>query len=154
MNSNLLRWIFNLWPPFAAAGIHVTRISEDWRQARVELRMRPWNRNYVGTHYGGNLFSMTDPFWMIMTLQSLGRDYIVWDQAGGIDFLKPGRGTVSAEFQLDEAVLETMRAATADGARYLHWFETDIVDARGDVVARVRKQVYVRRKRDRAAAAD
>ena len=153
MNSNLLRWIFNLWPPFAAAGIHVTRISEDWRQARVELRMRPWNRNYVGTHYGGNLFSMTDPFWMIMTLQSLGRDYIVWDQAGGIDFLKPGRGTVSAEFQLDEAVLETMRAATADGARYLHWFETDIVDARGDVVARVRKQVYVRRKRDRAAAA-
>lgn len=154
MNSNLLRWIFNLWPPFAAAGIHVTRISEDWRQARVELRMRPWNRNYVGTHYGGNLFSMTDPFWMIMTLQSLGRDYIVWDQAGGIDFLKPGRGTVSAEFQLDEAVLETMRAATANGARYLHWFETDIVDARGDVVARVRKQVYVRRKRDRAAAAD
>jgi acyl-coenzyme A thioesterase PaaI-like protein len=153
MNATLLRWIFNLWPPFAGSGIHVTRISHDWRQARVELRMRPWNRNYVGTHYGGNLFSMTDPFWMFMTLQSLGREYIVWDQAGSIDFLKPGRGTVAAEFRLDEAVLETMRAATAGGERYLHWFETDIVDAGGEVVARVRKQVYVRRKHPRAANA-
>jgi len=88
-----------------------------------------------------------------MTLQSLGREYIVWDQAGSIDFLKPGRGTVAAEFRLDEAVLETMRAATAGGERYLHWFETDIVDAGGEVVARVRKQVYVRRKHPRAANA-
>ena len=150
MRPDLLRWIFNLWPPFAAAGIHVTRLSGDWRHARVELRMRPWNRNYVRTHYGGNLFSMTDPFWMIMTLQSLGRDYIVWDKAGTIDFRKPGKGTVVAEFRLEEPALETMRAATADGGPYLHWFETDIVDAQGDVVARVRKQVYVRRKRDRA----
>ncbi len=152
MNPDLLRWIFNLWPPFAASGIHVTRLSRDWRHARVELRMRPWNRNYVRTHYGGNLFSMTDPFWMIMTLQSLGRDYIVWDQAGSIDFLKPGKGTVSAEFLLDDTVLDAMRAATADGGRYLHWFETDILDGQRDVVARVRKQVYVRRKRGRGAS--
>ncbi|WP_298573653.1 DUF4442 domain-containing protein [uncultured Luteimonas sp.] len=149
MSPTLLRWIFNLWPPFAASGIHVTGISRDWRHAQVELRMRAWNRNYVRTHYGGNLFSMTDPFWMIMTLQSLGRDYIVWDQAGSIDFLKPGKGTVVADFRLDDAVLDTMRAATAEGGRYLHWFQTDILDGQGDVVARVRKQVYVRRKRDR-----
>lgn len=84
-----------------------------------------------------------------MTLQSLGRDYIVWDQAGSIDFLKPGKGTVVADFRLDDAVLDTMRAATAEGGRYLHWFQTDILDGQGDVVARVRKQVYVRRKRDR-----
>ena len=153
MSPTLLRWIFNLWPPFAASGIHVTRLSPDWRHARVELRMRPWNRNYVRTHYGGNLFSMTDPFWMIMTLQSLGRDYIVWDQAGSIEFLKPGRGTVAAEFDLGDDVLQAMRAATAGGERYLHWFQTDILDREGDVVARVRKQVYVRRKRDRAATA-
>ncbi|TYT27343.1 DUF4442 domain-containing protein [Luteimonas viscosa] len=147
MRPSLLRWIFNLWPPFAAAGIHVTHLSPDWRHARVELRMRPWNRNYVRTHFGGNLFSMTDPFWMIMTLQALGRDYIVWDRAGSIDFVKPGKGTVVAEFRLDEATLENMRAATAAGDKHLHWFETSVVDGDGDVVARVRKQLYVRRKR-------
>jgi len=152
MSPTLLRWILNLWPPFAASGIHVTRLSQDWRHARVELRMRPWNRNYVRTHYGGSLFSMTDPFWMLLTLQALGRDYIVWDQAGSIEFLKPGRGTVVAEFDLDEEVLRTMRSATAGGERYLHWFQTDILDRQGDVVARVRKQVYVRRKRGRTAS--
>ena len=62
MSPATLRWIFNLWPPFAASGIHVTHLSKDWRHARVELRMRPWNRNYVGTHFGGSLFAMTDPF--------------------------------------------------------------------------------------------
>lgn len=139
----------NLWPPFLFTGIHVTRIAPDWRHARVELRMRPWNRNYVRTHFGGSLFAMTDPFWMLLLMRLLGRDYYVWDQSGAIDFLKPGRGTVSARFDIDDAVLAEIRQATAGGAKYLHWFENEVVDAGGDVVARVRKQVYVRRKPDR-----
>jgi acyl-coenzyme A thioesterase PaaI-like protein len=145
-----IRRILNVWPPFLFSGVHVSHIAEDWRSARVELRSRPWNRNYVGVHFGGSLFAMTDPFWMLLTLHALGDDYIVWDQAGGIEFLKPGRGTVRACFQLDDAALGHLRNATAGGAKYLHWFETDVVDEAGDVVARVRKQLYVRRKRDRA----
>ncbi len=147
MSPAVLRWIFNLWPPFASAGIHVTALSRDWRHARVELRMRPWNRNYVGTHFGGSLFAMTDPFWMILVKERLGRDYIVWDRAAEIEFLKPGKGTVVADFQLDDATLEAIRAQAAGGDKVLHWFDTDITDRAGDVVARVRKQVYVRRKR-------
>ncbi len=65
--------------------------------------MRPWNRNYVGSHFGGSLFAMTDPFWMLLALHALGSDYIVWDQAGEIAFARPGRGTVAAEFHLDDA---------------------------------------------------
>ena len=147
MRPAILRWIFNLWPPFLASGIHVTRLSADLRDARVELRMRPWNRNYVGTHFGGNLFAMTDPFWMIMTLRALGKDHVVWDKAGEIEFIRPGRGLVHAEFVLDEATLQTIRDATAGDAKYLHWFTTDVLDASGEPVARVRKQIYVRRKR-------
>ena len=142
----------NLWPPFLFTGIHVTRIAPYWRHARVELRMRPWNRNYVRTHFGGSLFAMTDPFWMLLLMRLLGRDYYVWDQSGAIDFLKPGRGTVSARFDIDDAVLAEIRQATAGGAKYLHWFENEVVDAGGEVVARVRKQVYVRRKPDRRPA--
>ena len=149
MTPRLFRFLMNLWPPFLFTGIRLRRLSADWRRARVELRMRPWNRNYVGTHFGGSLFAMTDPFWMLLTLRALGRDYIVWDQAGSIEFVKPGRGTVHAEFSLDDATLAGFRAATADGAKHLHWFETDVVDSAGEVVARVRKQLYIRRKRDR-----
>ena len=97
---------------------------------------------------------MTDPFWMLLTMHALGREYIVWDQAGSIEFLRPGRGTVQASFRLDEALLDHLRAAAAGGDKVLHWLETDVVDATGQVVARVRKQIYVRRKRNRAPVAE
>lgn len=146
MKASTLRHIFNFWPPFLASGIHVTRMSADWRHARVELRMRPWNRNYVGTHFGGNLFSMTDPFWMILVKECLGSDYFVWDKAAEIEFVKPGQGTVSAEFRVEKTLLDELRRATANGEKHLHWLPVDVVDAQGEVVARVRKQIYVRLK--------
>lgn len=146
MKAGLFRLGINLWPPFLFAGIRVTEVAAGYRHARVELRMRPWNRNYVGTHFGGSLFAMSDPFWMLLVMQSIGRDYYVWDKAGAIEFVKPGRGTVATEFRLDEAVLDEIRAATAGGKKYLRWFENEVIDAQGEVVARVRKQLYVRRK--------
>jgi len=146
MKASVLRHIFNLWPPFLASGIHVTQMSADWRHARVELRMRPWNRNYVGTHFGGNLFAMTDPFWMILIKECLGSEYFVWDKAGEIEFVKPGQGTVSAEFRVDDSLLDALRQATASGEKYLHWLPVEVIDGQGEVVARVRKQIYVRLK--------
>lgn len=153
MQASTLKLGLNLWPPFLFSGIRVREIAPDYRRARVELRMRPWNRNYVGTHFGGSLFSMTDPFWMLLTLNALGRDYIVWDKAGSIEFVKPGRGTVRAEFALGAEVLQQLRDATASGDKTLHWFDTEVIDAGGEVVARVRKQLYVRRKPGRGAGA-
>ncbi|MDN5780635.1 MAG: DUF4442 domain-containing protein [Luteimonas sp.] len=149
--ASTLRRVLNVWPPFLFAGIRVRAVSDDYRHARVELRQRWYNRNFVGTHFGGSLFAMTDPFWMIMTMQALGDGYIVWDKAAEIEFVKPGRGLVAAEFDLDDSVLEHIRGATAGGEKYLHWFDTDVIDGDGDVVARVRKQVYVRRKPPRGA---
>ncbi|AKK67123.1 DUF4442 domain-containing protein [Xanthomonas translucens] len=146
MKASLFRLGLNLWPPFLFAGVHLVELSPDYRYARVELRMRPWNRNYVGTHFGGSLFAMTDPFWMLLAMQNLGRAYYVWDKAGSIEFVRPGRGTVSAQFRLDDALLDEMRAATAGGDKYLRWFDNEILDAQGEVVARTRKQLYVRRK--------
>lgn len=160
MKSSTLRHVFNFWPPFLFAGVHVTRLSADWREARVELRMRPWTRNYVGTHFGGSLFSMTDPFWMIMVKECLGNDYIVWDKAAEIEFVKPGKGTVHAQFKVEDSLLDEIRTATANGDKYLRWLPVEVIDQQGDVVARIRKQIYVRRKPDRrpiqgeAASAD
>jgi len=149
MNARTLRLALNLWPPFLFSGIHVTRMSDDWRHVRVELRMRPWNRNFVGTHFGGSLFALTDPFRMLPMMQCLGKDYIVWDKAGEIEFVKPGRGVVHACFDLDDGVLDEIRAATATGEKLLRWFAVDVLDAQGEVVARTRKQLYIRRKSGR-----
>jgi acyl-coenzyme A thioesterase PaaI-like protein len=154
MRASTFRRLVNLWPPFLFNSIHIVTLADDWSQTVVRLRLRFWNRNYVGTHFGGNLFAMSDPWWMLMTMHRLGRKYLVWDKTGTIDFVAPGKGDVYARFDLDERTVEQLRAAAADGSRVLHWFETELKAADGTVVARVRKQIYVRLKpAERPAAA-
>lgn len=141
-----LRLLMNAWPPFLFAGIRVLRLDDDFRHARVRLSARWYARNYVGTHFGGSLFAMTDPFLMLMALHVLGRDYLVWDKAAEIEFVRAVREDVFAEFHLDDATIESIRAETADGERHLRWFDVVVATTAGDVAARVRKQIYVRRK--------
>ena len=146
VSPRMLRHVMNLWPPFLCAGIRVLEISDDWRYARVTLRRRWYNRNYVGTHFGGSLFAMTDPFWMVLALNCLGDEFIVWDKAAEIEFVAPGKDDVFAEFHIDESLLDEIRSATAGGEKYLRWCETNVATAQGEIIARVRKQLYVRRK--------
>lgn len=144
-----LRRLLAWWPPYRGAGIKVLHIADDWSSARVRLRLGRLNRNYFGTQFGGSLYSMCDPFFALLAMHRLGRDYVVWDKAAEIDYVAPGRGDVFADFTLTGDRLEELRKATADGDKALPWFETAITAADGTVVARVRKQIYVRRKRPR-----
>lgn len=146
MRASTFRRLMNLWPPFLFNSIRVQSISDDYREARVVLRLRPWNRNYVRSQFGGNLFAMTDPFWMLLVMHQLGDDYYVWDKAAAIDFVAPGRADVFADFILEPQVVDELRAAAAGGDKVLRWFETEVKTAAGVVVARVRKQIYVRLK--------
>ena len=146
MSPRLLRFGMNLWPPFRGAGIRVRRIAPDWSEALVELRQGLLNRNFVGTHYGGSLFSMTDPFYALMLIHRLGERYLVWDQAASIEFVAPGRGTVRARFTLDEQRLSEIESLAAGGDKVLPQFDAEIRDDAGALVARVHKTVYVRLK--------
>lgn len=136
----------NIWPPFLAAGIRVREISPDYRYARVELRLGLLNRNYVGVHFGGSLFAMADPFLMLLYIKNMGPDYIVWDRAGKIEFLKPGRGTVVAEFRISDEDLARARRETESGRPWLVDHEVEIRALDGELVARVQRTVYFRRK--------
>ena len=137
----------NIWPPFLLAGIHIKHLSADYKQARVELTLRPWNKNAVGTHFGGSLYAMTDPFYMLMILAQLGDQYIVWDKSADIDYLKPGKGKVYAEFAVNHALIEEIKAQTASGEKYLPELAVYIKDAQGDIVAKVNRTLYIRRKK-------
>jgi acyl-coenzyme A thioesterase PaaI-like protein len=146
MKANTLRHIMNLWPPFLFSGISLTRVSEDYREAEVQLKKHWFNQNYVGVHFGGSLFAMTDACYMVMLVQVLGKGYYVWDQRATIDYVKPGRGTVTAKFAVTDERLQDILAHTAAGEKYLPEFAVEIMDAQGDVVARVIKTLYVRKK--------
>ena len=146
MKANTLRRLVNLWPPFLFSGISATHLSEDYREAEVVLKQHWFNMNYVGVHFGGSLFAMTDAFYMIMLMHVMGRDYYVWDRSASIDYLKPGRGTVTARFKIDDTALADIHAHTAGGDKYFPQFTVEITDAGGAVVARVLKTLYVRKK--------
>jgi len=153
MRAATLRRLMNLWPPFLCNGIRVLHIADDWTEARVVLRLRPWNRNYVGSQFGGNLFAMTDPFWMLLALHRLGGDYYVWDKAAEIEFVAPAREHVYAHFHLGDETIAALHAEAASGEKVLRWFDTEVRAAGGELIARVRKQLYVRLKpRARGAA--
>ena len=149
-DHRVMRHLMNIWPPFAGSGIHIDHLGADFRTAKVTLKHSWWARNYVGTLFGGAIFAMTDPWWMVLVLRSLGKDYVVWDKAAEIEFVAPGRSKVRAEFEVTEEILDELRAAAAGGAKVLRWFETDVVADDGTVVARVRKQLYVRERRKEA----
>jgi len=134
------------WPPFRGAGIRLRRMSDDFREAEAELRLGRLNRNAVGTHFGGSLFAMTDPFYAVMLMRNLGPEYLVWDKSASIEYVAPAQGVVSARFSLTEERLAQIRAQAAGGDRVLPEFDTDIVDEQGEVVARVHRTLYVRLK--------
>jgi len=143
--AHLRRWI-NLWPPFLGAGIRITRIAPDVKAVDVEMKLRWWNANYVGTHFGGSLFAMTDAFYMLMLMANLGRDYIVWDKAASIRYKKPGKGTVRAEFRLTDAQLDDIREKLKALPKYEPVFSVEVKDQQGTVIAEVEKVLHVRRK--------
>lgn len=147
VNHRMFRWLLNLYPPYLGAGIRVRRVSPDFREILVEMPLRFFNRNYVGTHFGGSLYAMVDPFYMLMLIKNLGPDYIVWDKAATIDFVKPGKGTVRALFRLEEKVLQEIKERVQDGGKFLPTFTVEVRDTQGEVVARVEKVLYVRKKR-------
>jgi len=147
LSPRLLQFLANIWPPYLGAGIRVRHVAHDYRSVTVEAPLRWYNRNFVGTQFGGSLYAMADPFFMLMLMHVLGRDYRVWDKTGSIEYLAPGRGRVWARFELTDDDLEQIRRMTAAGDKHLHLFKVDIKDDDGMVIARIEKLVYVRRRR-------
>ena len=137
----------SLWIPNLFSGIRVKGFSDDWTHATVELHVNVFTRNYVKTAFGGSMSAMTDPYYFMLVRHQLGRDYLVWDTRGEIEFVKPGRGVLTAHFEVPREKAEELRDRARGGAKVLEWFETEITDGDGDVVARVRREVYVREKR-------
>lgn len=135
----------NLYPPFLGAGIRSRRIDD--LTIRVEMPLTWLNRNIFGTHFGGSLYAMCDPWFALILLRALGDGYIVWDKAASIQFVKPGRGAVTATFHIPPERVEEIRRAAQTSSKVEPLFTAEVLDSGGQVVARVEKLLYVRKKR-------
>jgi len=146
MTAEKLKRRIRFYPPYLGAGVRVTHVADDFRTVKVEMPLRFYNKNYVGTHFGGSLYAMCDPFYMLMLINILGPGYIVWDKAAAIRFKKPGKGLVKATFTVSEEKIAEIRAAADSQPKVEPEFHVTVTDEKGDVVAEIDKLLYVRKK--------
>lgn len=146
ITPRILRIILNVWPPFLGAGIRIAEVNDDLSYIRVELRRSWYNNNYVGVQFGGSIYAMVDPFYMLMLMHQLGDKYTVWDKAAQVAFLKPGRSVLTAEFRIGNEQITKIKNETEGGNKFLLDLPVQVVDKFGVVVARIIKTVYIRKK--------
>jgi acyl-coenzyme A thioesterase PaaI-like protein len=143
--TRLERFGFNLFPAVFSTGATITYIANDYREVRLRLPLTWRTRNYVGTIFGGSMYSAVDPIYMVMLYRVLGRDYVIWDKAASIRFKKPGRSTLFAQFRLEETEIQAIQRELKTQAAVDRVYTVDLTDALGVVHATVEKTVYVRR---------
>jgi len=141
-----MKRLLNWYGPYLGAGIRVDHIADNWQTVTVSMKQYWYNSNAVGTHFGGSIYAMVDPHYMLMLMRILGPDYVVWDKAATIDFVSPGRGKVSAIMTISEEEIARIRQATVQGDKDLPVYQLNITDEMGETVAVVDKTLYIRRK--------
>ncbi|WP_373521465.1 DUF4442 domain-containing protein [Aquiflexum sp.] len=138
--------LLNFYPPYFFSGIKVIDHNEDFTYFKVRLKLTWYNRNLVGTAFGGSLYAMCDPFFMFILIINLGDDYLVWDKAATIDFIKPGKGAVYAKFEINKTQIDEIKNEVDRTGKKIFRYPCDIKDKDGKIIASLTKDVYVRRK--------
>ena len=144
--SRLRRLAFNFFPAYRGTGARITYLADDWREIRVRIPLSLRTRNYVGTIFGGSMFGAVDPVYMVMLINALGPEYLVWDKSATIRFLRPGRSTLYARFVLEDDELEAIRAALRTETAVERVYRVELKDAEGAVHAEVEKTIHIRRR--------
>lgn len=144
----LLKSASRLWGPFLSPGIRVTKVSPDFREIEARMKLRWYNKSPIGAHYGGSLYSLTDGFFVLILVSNIGNKHYIWDKAGSIEYVQPGRTEVHANFKLSAQELDRIVEKASDGNAHFVDFDVNVLDAADNIVAKVKKTVYVKRKPD------
>lgn len=137
------RTLMNLYPMYFGTGGRILFWSGDSREVQLRLRRNLWTYNYVGTIFGGAMFSASDPFYMLMLLQSLGSEFVVWDKSASIRFRKPGRSTLYMRYLLTDDDLTGIRADVAANGQTERTYTLQWADADGVVYAEIERLCYI-----------
>jgi len=141
-----MRLFFRIHPAYRGTGGRVTYISADWSELKLEIPHNWRTRNYVGTIFGGSLYAAVDPMYMIMLIQRLGPDYVVWDKAATIQFKKPGKCKLYACFEITDEEVQFIQQELKKAKSMDRVYQLDITDLNGEVYAKVDKTIYIRKK--------
>jgi hypothetical protein len=95
---------------------------------------------------------MIDPLFMLMLMQLLGKEYVIWDKAADIEFIKASKKKVTAIFKISDAELNDIKLNTDRGEKYFPTFKVEIRDKSNDLVAKATKTIYIKKKPAKGAS--
>ena len=148
--SRLHRWYFNFFPAYRGTGGRITYLADDFREIRVRVPLSRRTKNYVGTIFGGSLYGVVDPIYMVMLIHNLGSGYEVWDKAAAIRFRRPGRGTLYARMVIEQPELDDIVNTLRTEPSTERVYDIDLTDDMGVVHASVRKTIFIRKREVRS----
>lgn len=145
--TRTMRWAFNFWPCIWCTGSRVTFIASDFRELHVQLKLNLRTRNRVGTVFGGSIYSSVDPYFMLLLMEVLGKNFVVWDKAASVKFVRPIIGTVKCKFEISEETIEEIKRQIDDRGEYTFDLPLIYVDDSDKVFATFNKSIYVADKK-------
>ena len=72
---------------------------------------------------------------------------MVWDKSADIEFVKASKKKVRSVLKVSNEDLNVIRRSTINGEKYFSNFNVEIRDEDDELVAKVNKTIYVRRKK-------
>lgn len=142
----LIKLVFNFNPVYRRTGGRVTFVSEDIKTIKIKLPLKRSTRNYVGTIFGGSMFSSTDPIFMFQLINILGGDYVVWDKSSTIQFLQPGKTTLYSNFIVTDQLLKKIQLEIEKNGSYVFSLPVNLHDSNGATAVKIEKTIYAASK--------
>ena len=137
--------MFNFFPAYRRGGGKIIFISSDMKQVKIKIHLNWKTRNIVGTLYGGSMFSAVDPIYMVMFMKLLGKEYIVWDKSASIQFIRPVKKDIYAEFNISEKEIIDIKNELSSQKNLNKIFQVILKGKNGKEYARVKKELYFRK---------
>lgn len=145
--SKLKRITFNFFPAYRRTGGRICFISENWQEVHIKLGLKWSTKNYVGSVFGGSIYAAVDPIYMVQLIQILGDNYIVWDKSAKINFRRPIKKTVFAQFLLTDELIQSVKDEVAEKQHMLLDLKVKFVDEQGLLYADISKTLYIADKK-------
>lgn len=144
--TKITRLGFNFFPAYRGTGAWVSYIADDFHEIHIKIPLSWRTRNYVGTIFGGSMFGAVDPILMVMFIKILGRDYVVWDKAATIRFLRPGKETLFARFLISPVEIAEIKTKLETLKSLDRVYTLELVSKAGKVHAIIEKTIYFAKK--------
>ncbi|EQA45452.1 PF14539 domain protein [Leptospira broomii serovar Hurstbridge str. 5399] len=144
--SRWLRFKLNYWPCIWCTGGKIEFISSDFKELHVGLSLKLRTLNRVGTVYGGSIYSSVDPYFMLLMMWILGKDYVVWDKAAKIKFIRPITEKIRTRFLIPEELITETKEKISQNGETTFDLPLKYENENGTVFATFEKSIYAASK--------